>query len=54
MAKPVSSSHSGLMYSLDNARTQRKSKRYIKQLINKSNRRMIKHLIATACLRTVG
>jgi len=45
MAKPVSSSHSSLMYSLDDARTQRKSKRYIKQLISRSNRRMIKHLI---------
>ena len=45
MAKPVSSSHSSLMYSLADARTQRKSKRYVKQLINKSNRRMIKNLI---------
>ena len=45
MAKPVSNSHSGLMYSLADARTQRKSKRYVKQLINKSNRRMIKNLI---------
>ena len=41
MAKPVSGSHSGLMYGLADAKTQRKSKKYTKQLLNKSNRRMI-------------
>ena len=42
MAKPASGSHSGLMYGLADAKTQRKSKKYTKQLLNKSNRRMIK------------
>ena len=58
MAKPVSGSHSGLMYDIQDIRSnvrylreigsprsQRYSKKHIKRLINKSNRKIVKHSI---------
>ncbi len=42
MAKPVGKHQSGLMYDLEDAKTQRKSSKYIRTQINRLNRRIAK------------